>query len=72
MVGDSPDFICDETHLVDTVTDLNYDYPITGEEKKFFKIVVSDQPETGRINNRFLKPEEPEGDYRKARKMFLK
>jgi parallel beta-helix repeat protein len=42
--GDSPDFVCDETHLIDTVTDLNYDYPLTGEEKKFFKIVVSDQP----------------------------
>ena len=42
--GDSPDFVCDEAHLVDTVTNLNYDYPLTGEEKKFFKIVVSDQP----------------------------
>jgi len=42
--GDSPDFVCDEAHLLDTVTDLNYDYALTGEEKKFFKIVVSDQP----------------------------
>ena len=42
--GDSPDFICDEIHLIDTVTNLNYDYPISGEEKKFFKVIVSDQP----------------------------
>ncbi len=42
--GDSPDFACDEFHLIDTVTDLNYNYPLAGEEKKFFKIVVSDQP----------------------------
>ncbi len=42
--GDSPDFICDEAHLIDTVTNLNYDYLLTGEDKKFFKIVVSDQP----------------------------
>ena len=42
--GDSPDFVCDETNLVDTVTNLNYNYTLTGEEKKFFKIVVSDQP----------------------------
>ncbi len=42
--GDSDDFVCDPAHLIDTVTDLNYDYPIGGEEKKFFKIVVNDQP----------------------------
>ena len=42
--GDSPDFICDESHLIDTVTNLNYIYPVSGEDKKFFKIVVSDQP----------------------------
>ena len=50
--GDSPDFVCDEAHLIDTVTDLNYDYPLAGEAKKFFKIVVSDQPEAGRSINR--------------------
>jgi len=42
--GDSPDFVCDEAHLIDTVTNLNYDYPIGSEERKFFKVVVSDQP----------------------------
>ena len=42
--GDTPDFVCDESHLINTVTDLNYDYLLTGEEKKFFKIVVSDKP----------------------------
>jgi predicted outer membrane repeat protein len=31
--GDSPDFVCDEAHLIDTVTDLNYDYPLSGEER---------------------------------------
>ena len=41
--GDTPDFICDEAHLIETVTNLNYDYSVAGEEKKFFKIVVSDQ-----------------------------
>ena len=63
--GDSPDFVCDEAHLVDTVTDLNYDYPLTGEEKKFFKIVVSDQPEAGRSINRFTKPGKTAGVFRK-------
>ncbi|MCK4653946.1 MAG: right-handed parallel beta-helix repeat-containing protein [Candidatus Cloacimonetes bacterium] len=51
--GDSPDFVCGEAHLVDIVTDLNYDYPLMSEEKKFFKIVVSDQPGAGRTINQF-------------------
>ncbi|MBC8384459.1 MAG: hypothetical protein H8E57_02945 [Candidatus Cloacimonetes bacterium] len=42
--SDSPDFVCDETTYLETVTDLNYDYPLSGEDKKFFKIVVSDKP----------------------------
>jgi len=42
--GDSPDFVCDEAHLIDTVTNLNYEYPIGSNEKKFIKVVVSDQP----------------------------
>jgi predicted outer membrane repeat protein len=66
--GDTPDFICDEAHLLDTVTNLNYDYPLAGEDKKFFKIVVSDQPEAGRFVNRLAKPEKPAGDYRKLRR----
>ncbi len=61
--GDSPDFICDEAHLIETVTDLNYDYPLTGEEKKFFKVVVSDQPEAGRASNQST----PLGKGRKPR-----
>ena len=64
--GDSPDFVCDEAHLIDTVTDLYYDYPLTGEEKKFFKVVVSDQPPSGRSTNRFNKPEETAGDFQKV------
>jgi len=66
--GDSPDFICDEAHLVDTITDLNYDYPLADEEKKFFKIVVSDQPSSGRFNYKLLRPEKPSGDYHKLRR----
>ena len=65
--GDTPDFICDEAHLLDTVTNLNYDYPLAGEEKKFFKIVVSDQPEVGRSINRFSRPEKPAGGFRKVK-----
>jgi len=42
--GDSPDFVCDPAHMIDTVTNLNYYYPITVEDKKFFKVIVSDQP----------------------------
>jgi hypothetical protein len=63
--GDSPDYACDEAHLIDTVTDLNYDYILTGEEKKFFKIVVSDQPEAGRISNRSKNLEEPSDGFHK-------
>jgi len=61
--GDSPDFVCDEAHLIDTVTNLNYDYLLTGEDKKFFKIVVSDQPAAGRYINRSKKIEEPAGGF---------
>jgi len=42
--GDTSDFICDEIYLIDTVTNLDYNYPFGVAEKKFFKIVVSDQP----------------------------
>jgi hypothetical protein len=65
--GDSPDFVCDEAHLVDTVTDLNYDYPLTGEEKKFFKVVVSDQPPSGRFNYKFARPDKSAGDFQKIK-----
>jgi hypothetical protein len=68
--GDSPDFVCNEAHLVDTVTDLNYNYPLTGEEKKFFKIVVSDQPEAGRFIIRFNKPEKTVGNFQKVKTKF--
>ncbi len=66
--GDSPDFVCDEVHLIDTVTNLNYDYPLTGEEKKFFKIVVTDQPAAGRSINRFVKPGKTTEDFHKLRR----
>ena len=42
--GDTDDFICDGSHFINTVTALSYDYLLMGEYKKFFKIVVSDQP----------------------------
>ena len=43
--GDEPDFICDQDHLIDIVTDLDYEYNINpSETKQFFKIVVSDTP----------------------------
>jgi len=42
--GDTPDFVCDEFHLIKTVTDLDYDYLLSGEEKMFFKVIASDQP----------------------------
>ncbi|MCK4695495.1 MAG: hypothetical protein KAT74_07020 [Candidatus Cloacimonetes bacterium] len=71
-VGDSPDFVCDEAQLIDTVTNLNYDYPIPGEEeKKFFKIVVSDQPNEGRSIKRLVRPMESVGDVQKVKKMIL-
>ncbi|MBC8384231.1 MAG: hypothetical protein H8E57_01780 [Candidatus Cloacimonetes bacterium] len=37
-------FVCDETTYITTVTDLDYDYPLTGEDMKFFKVEVSDKP----------------------------
>ena len=43
-IGNTPEFPCDESHYIDTVTDLNFNYSATGESKKFFKVVVSDQP----------------------------
>lgn len=42
--GDIPDFECNATNLIDIVTSLNYNYPIGGDDKKFFKVIVSDQP----------------------------
>jgi len=42
--GDSPDFVCNEITYKETVTNLHNDYPLIGEEIKFYKIKVSDQP----------------------------
>ena len=42
--SDEPYFDCDETTYLETVTDIEYDYPLTGEDMKFFKVVVSDKP----------------------------
>jgi hypothetical protein len=66
--GNFPDFVCDEIHLIDTITNLNYDYSLTGEEKKFFKIVVSDQPDAGRSIKQLNNYNVPKGDYRNIRK----
>ncbi len=43
--GDTPWFTCDEEHLLTTVTEPHFDYPVSGETKKFFRVVVSDQEE---------------------------
>ena len=42
--SNSPEFDCDETTYLETTTDLDYDYPLTGEDMKFFRVVVSDKP----------------------------
>ena len=42
--GDVPDFVCDAATYLTTITDLEYNYPLTGEPKKFYKVVVSDKP----------------------------
>ena len=42
--SDTPEFDCDATTFLETTTDLDYDFPLTGEDMKFFKIVVSDKP----------------------------
>jgi len=42
--GDSPYFFCDQTTLVTTATNLEYLYNLTSDTKKFFKVVVSDNP----------------------------
>jgi len=42
--SDEPYFDCDVTTYLNTVIDLEYDYPLTGEDMKFFKVVVSDKP----------------------------
>ena len=42
--SDSPDFVCDETTYLTTVTESEYDFPTTGKPKQFFKVIVNDQP----------------------------
>jgi len=42
--SDSPDFVCDVTTYLTTVTDFEYNFLISGESNKFFKVIVSDQP----------------------------
>ena len=66
--SDEPYFDCDETTYLETVTDLDYDYLLTGEEKKFFKIVVSDQPEAGRSIKRSKKLVDSTSRYHKLGK----
>lgn len=39
-----PYFECSPSTYITTTEDLNYIYNLTGEEKKFFKVIVSDQP----------------------------
>jgi hypothetical protein len=42
--GSTPDFECDETTYLQTVTDIEFDFLIGDESMKFFRIVVSDKP----------------------------
>jgi len=42
--GNVPEFVCDQSSYLTTVTDLEYNYPLTGEPMKFYKLVVSDKP----------------------------
>lgn len=42
--GNVPEFVCDQSSYIATVTDLEYNFPLTGEAKKFYKVVVSDKP----------------------------
>ncbi len=41
--SDNPDFVCDENTYLETTQDLSIDVDVTGENKMFFKIIVSDQ-----------------------------
>ncbi len=42
--GDLPDFVCDEAHLLETTQNTSYEITSMDSGRKFFKIVVSDQP----------------------------
>ena len=42
--SDDAYFVCDESNLIDTVSDPEYNYSFGADDKMFFKIVVSDQP----------------------------
>ena len=42
--SDTPDFICDESTYLETVTAASYELDATNNSPQFFKIIVSDQP----------------------------
>jgi len=42
--SDNPDFTCDQSNLIDTVTNTSFSNPMNIGESRFFKIVVSDKP----------------------------
>lgn len=44
FASNNPDFVCDETTHLGTVTNLLYDFPIDADSCIFFKIIVSDKP----------------------------
>jgi len=41
--SNSPNFICDSSTYLATVTNLEYNFPVSLNSKKFFKVVVSDK-----------------------------
>jgi hypothetical protein len=42
--GNTPDFDCDSAHFVTITTNLEYLYNLSTENRKFFKVLVSDKP----------------------------
>ncbi|MBC8527143.1 MAG: hypothetical protein H8D22_09905, partial [Candidatus Cloacimonetes bacterium] len=42
--SDEPYFECNESTYITTTEDLNYIYSLSGQDRKFFKVIVSDQP----------------------------
>jgi hypothetical protein len=49
--SDQADFICEESTLICVTQNPNYLYDLSGENRKFFRIIVSDQPVSGDLSN---------------------
>ncbi len=42
--ADQADFVCDDSNLITVTQNPNHLYNLSGEDRKFFRIIVSDQP----------------------------